>query len=61
MPVIFNLRHLEEKNLLLKGELPVAELDLATVDELIHLSELRVISTFGCGFFGMRGCILWTY
>jgi len=39
MPVIFNLRHLEEKNLLLKGELPVAELDLATVDELIHLSE----------------------
>ena len=37
MPVTFNLLHLEEKSLLLKGELPVAELDLETVDELIHL------------------------
>jgi len=36
MPVTFNVRHLEEKNLQLNGELPVEELDLATVDELIH-------------------------
>ena len=39
MPVIFNARHLEEKTLFLKGELPAAELDLASVDELIHLSK----------------------
>lgn len=37
MPLTFNLRHLEEKNLPLKGELPVAELDLATLDELVHV------------------------
>lgn len=39
MPITFNLRHLEEKNLQLKGRLPAADLDLATVDELIHLPE----------------------
>jgi uncharacterized metal-binding protein YceD (DUF177 family) len=39
MPVVFNIRHLEEKTLLLNGELPVAELDLVAVDELIHLSS----------------------
>ena len=39
MPIIFNLRHLEEKDLVLKGDLPVAELDLANVDELIHLPQ----------------------
>src|SRR5438067_134059 len=39
MPVTFNIRHLEEKTISLAGELPVAELDLADVDELIHLSQ----------------------
>lgn len=39
MPITFNVRHLEESNLFLKDELPVAELDLATVDELIHVAE----------------------
>src|SRR5439155_2281696 len=37
MPVIFNVRHLEENNLVLKDELPIAELDLEEADELIHL------------------------
>lgn len=36
MPVTFNLRHLEEKNLELKGALPVAELDIEDFDEVIH-------------------------
>lgn len=31
-----NLRHLEEDGIHLKGELPVAELDLGVEDELIH-------------------------
>ena len=39
MPIRFNIRHLEEKMLLLKGKLPVVELDLASADELIHLPE----------------------
>src|SRR2546426_24386 len=39
MPVTFNIRHLEERTLVFKDELPAAELDLATADELIHLSE----------------------
>lgn len=37
--VVFNLRHLEDQNLCLKGELPSAELDLSTVDELIHVTQ----------------------
>lgn len=37
MPLLVNLRHLEEKNLLLEGELPVSELQLDGLDELIHL------------------------
>ena len=37
MPLMFNVRHLEEKSLSLKDELPAAELDLDAVDELIHL------------------------
>jgi uncharacterized metal-binding protein YceD (DUF177 family) len=36
MPLTFNLRHLEEKDLHLEGELPAEELDLQGVDELIH-------------------------
>lgn len=39
MPVTFNIRHLEEKVLRLKGELPVEDLDLAGTDELIHAQE----------------------
>ena len=36
MPLLFNLHHLESKNFRLAGELPVEELDLENVDELIH-------------------------
>jgi|ERR1051326_66467 uncharacterized protein len=39
MPLIVNLRHLEDEDLSLKDELPVAELDLAEADELIHAEE----------------------
>lgn len=39
MPLIFNQRHLEDKHLQLKGELPVAELELDTLDEVIHVRE----------------------
>ena len=37
MALLFNLRHLEEKPLHLKGELPMADLDVDTLDELIHV------------------------
>ncbi len=30
MPLVVNLRHLEEHDVMLRGELPVAELDLDT-------------------------------
>ncbi|MEO5802695.1 MAG: YceD family protein [Verrucomicrobiota bacterium] len=36
MPLVINLRHLEHKNLELKGALRPEELDLAQADELIH-------------------------
>ena len=36
MPVIVNLRHLEDKNLELQGELSAQELDFEKVDEMIH-------------------------
>ena len=39
MPLLFNLRHLEENNLQLKGELPAADLDLETLDELVHVKS----------------------
>ena len=39
MPVTCNVRHLEEKPLFFKGNLPVEELDLAEVDELIQVSD----------------------
>jgi len=44
MPVTFNLRHLEDKVLEdkvlhLLGELPASELELATLDELIQVTE----------------------
>jgi uncharacterized metal-binding protein YceD (DUF177 family) len=36
MPLQINIRHLEDDDLRLQGELPVAELDLPNNDELIH-------------------------
>ena len=36
MPLIVNLRHLEENDVVLRGELPVAELDLDTGDDMIR-------------------------
>jgi len=39
MSLKVNLRHLEEEGIRLKGELPVAELDLGIEDELIHTSH----------------------
>ena len=36
MPLQFNLRQLEAKNLILTGEIDVEELDLRLTDELIH-------------------------
>jgi uncharacterized protein len=39
MPLHFNVRHLEEKNLHLRGELPIAELELDTLDEMIHARQ----------------------
>ena len=39
MPLLVSLRHLEEDNLELKGELPVKELDLETSDEMIRVSD----------------------
>ena len=42
MPLSFNIRHLEHQTVTLRGELPVAELDLAGIDELIQAeSPLR--------------------
>jgi uncharacterized protein len=37
MPLLFNIRQVEDKDLRLKGELPVAELDMDMHDEVIHL------------------------
>jgi uncharacterized protein len=39
MPLIVNLRHLKEKDAMLRGELPVAELDLDTHDEMIRVAQ----------------------
>src|ERR1051326_9448596 len=36
MPLPINLRHLEQKGISLKGEPPTAEVDLESIDELIH-------------------------
>ena len=36
MPLLINLRHLEHKAVMLRGELSAAELDLQGIDELIH-------------------------
>ena len=39
MPLQINIRHLEDDDLSLQGELPVVELDLPNNDELIHANH----------------------
>jgi uncharacterized protein len=39
MPLTFNLRHLEKRDLHLEGELAAAELDLDGIDEMVRLAE----------------------
>ena len=39
MPLLINIRHLDQENLVLKGQLPASELDLADVDELIKVEK----------------------
>ena len=39
MPLIVNLRHLEEHDVILRGELSVDELDLDTRDEMIRVTR----------------------
>ena len=39
MPLIFNLRHLEKKDLELTGELAVDDLDLTGVDDMVRICE----------------------
>ncbi len=39
MPITLNLRHLETQDLHLEGEVPVAELDIETHDEVIQLAK----------------------
>jgi uncharacterized protein len=39
MPLLFNIRHLEQKPLVLRGELPAVELELDGIDELIHVGR----------------------
>jgi uncharacterized protein len=39
MPLIVNLRHLEKNDAVLRGELPVDELDLDTHDEMIRVTQ----------------------
>jgi uncharacterized protein len=39
MPIIVNLRHLDDHNLQLKGELPVAELDFDARDDVVRVQH----------------------
>ena len=39
MPLVVNLRHLEEHDVVLRGELAVAELELDTHDEMIRVTR----------------------
>ena len=39
MPLIVNLRHVEERTVALKGELPVDELDMDVRDEMIRVTQ----------------------
>ena len=60
MPLIVNLRHVEEHPVALKGELPVDELDMDTRDEMIRVARpLRYdieIQKSGRGFW-VRGSL----
>ncbi|MBI3191383.1 MAG: DUF177 domain-containing protein, partial [Pedosphaera parvula] len=38
MPLLVNLRHLEQKPAVIHGEIPVEELDLAGLDELVRVT-----------------------
>jgi uncharacterized metal-binding protein YceD (DUF177 family) len=39
MPLLVNLRHLADRNLVLQGELPPAELDIDARDEMIRVEQ----------------------
>ena len=39
MPLLVNIRHLEDHSLDLKGKLPAAELDIDNRDEMIHVTR----------------------
>ncbi len=39
MPLQVNIRHLEERDIRLKGQLPASELELGNCDELVHASR----------------------
>src|SRR5208337_3538440 len=39
MPLIVNLRHLEKRDLVLRGDLPLTELDFAVRDEMIRATR----------------------
>ena len=39
MPLVINLRHLDEENVRLEGQLPVEELDIDPHDEVIQLAQ----------------------
>ena len=39
MPLKFNIRHLEQKNVSLKGELATSELEIEQLDEVIHTRQ----------------------
>ena len=39
MPLVINLRHLDEQSVRLEGQLPVAELDIDPHDEVIQLAQ----------------------
>ena len=39
MPLTVNLRHLENRNLVLRGDLPLAELDFDVRDEMIRATR----------------------
>jgi uncharacterized metal-binding protein YceD (DUF177 family) len=39
MPVTFNVRHVEDQDLRIKGEISAEELDIHALDELIHVRQ----------------------
>ena len=47
MPLLVNLRHLATHNLDFKGELPAAELDLETRDEMIRVEQPAAVRSGG--------------